>query len=76
MTAVVDAVKCGDGYSFVPSVAQKFFATDGVVRGYGYGAGPAIIFDTPKGAVSVNPGQWIGRTADGDFVVSDDDLRP
>lgn len=65
----------GDPMDGKPGEVLRLLATDGMPHGYGYAPGWAMAFGTEAGLVSLLPGQWIARYADGTVSVSDCDPR-
>lgn len=59
-------------FDLVPASIQLLIAGDKPARGYGYGPGWSIGFDTAEGqGVFVEPGQWVVRHDDGSITVEE-----
>lgn len=62
----------GDPFSGRPAEVMRLLADEGKTYGYGYGPGWTMVFGSAQGGISVNPGQWIVRSSDGQITVRDE----
>lgn len=60
------------GNGGIPSEISDLLASaDGKTRGYGHGPGASTMFGSELGDITVYPGQWVTKYANGDITVTD-----